>query len=193
MTYFKVIAEGAAVDAGRMWLQWNARHKCLMACEPNAAHYAQNYNDSAIYRFGWLNPVPDGAPVYPTVEAAIIDAQEYDDLIAVLDGGETVPEPPEPEPEPEPAPEPEPEPQPERPMTVAEMREKIAELTAIVMNEAVPFTAAKTYQAGEIITDGSRVYIAGEVIVKGETVRPGVNCQETTIADVLNAMQAEQE
>lgn len=193
MTYFKVIANGAAVDAGWMWLKWNARHKCLMACEPNAANYAQSYDGATVYRFGWLNPLPDGAPVYPTVEAAIIDAQEYDDLIAALDGGETVPEPVEPEPEPEPTPEPEPAPEPDRPMTVAEMREKIAKLTALVMNEAAPFTAQKTYQAGEIITDGARVYIANQVIVKDETVRPGVNCAETTIADVLNALQAEQQ
>ena len=192
MTYFKIISNGEAVDAGWMWLQWNGKHRCLMACEPRDAHYCQNYTETAIYRIGWLNPVPEGAPIYPTAEAAIIDPDEYNDLIEAFDGGETVPEPVEPEPEPEPEPGPEPEPEPEHRMTIAEMREKIAALTALVMNESGPFAARQTYQTGEIIANGARVYIARQVIVQGETVAPGVNCDETTIADVLNTLQAQQ-
>lgn len=132
MTYFKVIENGAAVDAGQMWLQWNERHGCLMACEPREAHYAQSYDGETIYRFGWLNLLPDGAPSYPVAEASIIDAQEYEDLMAVLPEGETVPEPPEPGPEPG-GDDTEPEPggddtEPEHPMTIAEMRQRIREL-----------------------------------------------------------------
>ena len=177
MTYFKVIANGAAVDAGCMWLQWNARHQCLMACEPNAAHWAQSYDGHTVYRFGWLNPVPDGAPVYPTVEAAIIDAQEYDDLITVLDGGETVPEPVEPEPEPEPAPEPEPEPE-DRPMSVQQMREKIAELTSM--------TAKDNYPQGSYFVLHDEIYQAAYPIVKGSEIRPGYNCEKKTLDEFLN-------
>ena len=192
MTFFKVISGNEAVDAGFMFLQWNARHACLMACEPNTAHFAQSYDGKTVYRFGWLNPVPEGAPVLPTVEARIIDAQEYEDLITVLDGGETVPEPPVPEPDPEPRPDPDPDPE-EKPMSVQEMREKIQKLTEAVLNESKPFQADRTYQAGDIIAYGARVYIAGQVIVKNETVQPGVNCMETTIANVLNTMQAQKE
>ena len=178
MTYFKVIANGAAVDAGWMWLQWNARHQCLMACEPNTAHWAQSYDGHTVYRFGWLNPVPDGAPVFPTVEAAIIDAQEYDDLIAVLDGGETVPEPVEPEPEPEPAPEPEPEPEPERPMSVAEMRMKIAELTSMTAKDNIP--------QGSYFVLHDVIYRATYPIVKGTEIRPGYNCQKKNLDELIN-------
>ena len=77
-------------------------------------------------------------------------------------------------------------------MTVQEMREKIAELTARVMNESLPFTAEQTYQAGDIIANGARVYTADQVIVTGETVSPGINCTETTIANVLNTIQAQE-
>ena len=76
MTYFKVIENQAAVDAGCMWLQWNTRHNLLMACETREAHYAQSYDGQTIYRIGWLNPLPDGAPVFPVVEARIIEKQE---------------------------------------------------------------------------------------------------------------------
>lgn len=192
-SYFKVLSGNEAVDAGSMWLAWNIRHRCLMACEPRAAHYAQSRDGFTIYRFAWLNPLPDGAPIYPTVEARTIDFQEYDEIIALLDAGETIPEPDEPEPEPEPAVEPEPFAgvEPDRPMSVQEMRERIAELTALVMNESTPFAAEKSYQQGDIITHGARTYIASQVIVEGETVTPGINCVETTIADVLNAIQTQ--
>ena len=132
MTYFKIIDNGKAVDAGWMWLRWNTKHKCLMACEPREAHYVQNYTETAVYRFGWLNPLPDGAPMYPAADGAIIDADEYNDLIEILDDGGTAPEPDEPGPEPdEPGgddPEPGDDTEPERPMTIAEMRQRIREL-----------------------------------------------------------------
>lgn len=132
MTYFKIIDNGQAVDAGWMWLRWNTKHKCLMACEPREAHYVQNYTETAVYRFGWLNPLPDGAPMYPAADGAIIDADEYNDLIEILDDGGTAPEPDEPGPEPdEPGgddPEPGDDTEPERPMTIAEMRQRIQEL-----------------------------------------------------------------
>ena len=115
-----------------MWLRWNTKHKCLMACEPREAHYVQNYTETAVYRFGWLNPLPDGAPMYPAADGAIIDADEYNDLIEILDDGGTAPEPDEPGPEPdEPGgddPEPGDDTEPERPMTIAEMRQRIQEL-----------------------------------------------------------------
>lgn len=132
MTYFKIIDNGQAVDAGWMWLRWNTKHKCLMACEPREAHYVQNYTETAVYRFGWLNPLPDGAPMYPAADGAIIDADEYNDLIEILDDGGTAPEPDEPGPEPDEPGGDEPEPgddtEPERPMTIAEMRQRIREL-----------------------------------------------------------------
>ena len=175
MTYFKIIDNGEAVDAGWMWLRWNAKHQCLMVCEPREAYYVQNYTETAIYRLGWLNPLPNGAPMYPAAEGAIIDAQEYDELIASLDGGETVPEPPEPEPEPEP-PEPEPEPQPERPMTVAEMREKILELTSM--------EAKENYSKGAYFVMHDVIYQATRPIVKGTEVKPGYNCAKKSLGDL---------
>lgn len=175
MTYFKIIDNGEAVDAGWMWLRWNAKHQCLMVCEPREAYYVQNYTETAIYRLGWLNPLPNGAPMYPAAEGAIIDAQEYDELIAALDGGETVPEPPEPEPEPEP-PEPEPEPQPERPMTVAEMRAKILELTSM--------EAKENYSKGTYFVMHDVIYQATRPIVKGTDVKPGYNCAKKSLGDL---------
>ena len=174
MTYFKVVENHAAVDAGHLWLQWNAKHKCLMACETREANYAQSYDGATVYRFGWLNPLPEGAPVFPVVEASIIDKQEYDDLIAVLPDGETVPEPPEPEPEPEPQPEPEPEP--ERPMTVQEMREKILELTSMAAKENI--TRGSYFVLHDVI------YRATRPILKGSEIKPGFNCEKKSLEDL---------
>lgn len=175
MTYFKVIENQAAVDAGCMWLQWNTRHNLLMACETREAHYAQSYDGQTVYRIGWLNPLPDGAPVFPVVEARIIDRQEYEDLIAVLPDGETVPEPPEPEPEPEPQPEPEPEP--EHRMTVQEMREKILELTSMTAKEDIP--------EGSYFVLHDEVYLAIDAIEKGSEVRPFYNAEKKSLDDLI--------
>lgn len=177
MTYFKIIENGQAVDAGRMWLQWNARHQCLMSCEPRDAHYAQSYDGETVYRIGWLNPLPDGAPTYPTAaEAKIIDAEEYAELIEILPD-EPVPEPPEPEPEPEPTPEPEPEPDPERKMTVQEMREKIAELTSM--------TAKDNYAKGSYFVLHDEVYQATKAITKGSEIKPGYNCVKKSLNEAI--------
>ena len=114
--------------------------------------------------------------MHPAAEAAIIDPEEYEELIATLDGGETVPEPPEPEPEPEPQPEPEPEPAPERPMTVAEMRAAIAELQSM--------KAKENYAKGAFFVLHDVIYQATRAIVKGTEVKPGVNCVQKSLGDL---------
>lgn len=123
--FYKLIRDGVIFDAGVMWLRWQPKNRIMLRCEPSEAQFVMG-TDETIYRVQWLNPAPAEAGQYEVIEAAIIDRQEYDDLRAVLDDGESVPVP---EPViPEPAPEPEPEPdqlQPERPMSVQEMREKI--------------------------------------------------------------------
>ena len=59
--------------------------------------------------------------------------------------------------------------------------------------EPVPFTATKTYQAGEALSHAGRVYIASTVIIAGETVRPGDNATETSIDAIINALNAKED
>lgn len=190
MTYFKVLENGAAVDAGAMWLKWYPRHNCVVACEPNEAHYAQSYDGSTIYRFGWLNPLPVGAPMYPAAEAKIIDAEEYAELIEILPD-EPVPEPPEPEPEPEPQPEPEPEPEPERPMSIAEMRAAIARMQTEL--NGADMTAHENITKDFYFSIGIRLFQALEPIVAGEQIEPGKNCKEISAAETLNKLNESEE
>lgn len=72
---------------------------------------------------------------------------------------------------------------------VARLQRENDRLKAQLLNDARPFTAVKTFRVGEVIADGARVYIASDVIIAGETVRPGDNCTETTIAEVLNQLR----
>ena len=132
MTYYKIIKDGQAVDAAFTFLRWDERLGRLIGCEARDAQYVQSMDGETVYRVGWLNPLQDGAPAYETCECVLIDAQEYGDLKAVLEDGETVQEPTadaetteegqgeapeEGQPEDE-----------EKPMTVAQMRAKIAAL-----------------------------------------------------------------
>ena len=56
-----------------------------------------------------------------------------------------------------------------------------------------PFEAPRTYQIGDVIVRGGKAFVAQQVIIAGETVRPGVNCVETTIETIINALQAKEE
>jgi len=133
MSYYKVIRDGMVTDAGEMFLRWQEKNRIMLACKPEEAQFIQG-SDGTILRVDWLNPVPEALKDrFETVEAALIDRQEYLDLRAVLDDGETVPEPEPVQPEPTPEPEPGPDvPEGEKPMTVQEMREKIAEQGATI-------------------------------------------------------------
>lgn len=132
MTYYKIIKDGQAVDAAFTFLRWDERLGRLIGCEARDAQYVQSMDGETVYRVGWLNPLQNAAPTYETCECVLINAQEYDELKAVLEDGETVQEPTEDAEAPEEgqgeAPE---EGQPEgeeKPLTVAQMRAKIAEL-----------------------------------------------------------------
>ena len=132
MTYYKIIKDGQAVDAAFTFLRWDERLGRLIGCEARDAQYVQSMDGETVYRVGWLNPLQDGAPAYETCECVLIDAQEYGDLKAVLEDGETVQEPTEDAETPEEgqgeAPEEGQLEDEEKPMTVAQMRAKIAEL-----------------------------------------------------------------
>ena len=127
MSYFKVIRDGNVIDAGEIFLKWQAKNRILVSCQPEEAQFVTSHDGETIWRVSWLNPAPEEAGSYETIEAAMIDRQEYLDLRAVLDDGEVVPEPEPVIPEPEPDPEPE-QPEEEKPMTVAQMRAKIIQL-----------------------------------------------------------------
>lgn len=134
MSYFKVVQGGVVIDAGEMFLRWQEKNRVMVSCEPERAQFIRSYDGETIWRVAWLNPAPQEAGSYETVEAALIDRQEFLDLRAQLDEGEVVPEPepivPEPEPEPEPDPE---QPDAEKKMTVEEMRQRIKEQDAEIL------------------------------------------------------------
>lgn len=130
MSYYKLIRDDVIFDAGEMWLRWQHKNRIMLRCEPSDAQFVMG-SDETIYRVAWLNPAPAEAGQYEVIEAAIIDKQEYLDLRAVLDDGETVVIPEDEviveEPESELLPAPEDEPAFEPAMTVQQMREKIVE------------------------------------------------------------------
>ena len=75
-----------------------------------------------------------------------------------------------------------------------ELNRTKAELAqAVGLGDPVPFTAERTYQAGEAISHAGRIYIANVAIVAGETVVPGDNVTETNIETIINALNAKEE
>ena len=54
-------------------------------------------------------------------------------------------------------------------------------------------TARESIQAGRFFTVGSRCFKALAVIVTGEHLTPGQNCEEISVADALNELNAKGE
>lgn len=52
--------------------------------------------------------------------------------------------------------------------------------------------ADRAYQAGEVFGLDGEYYTATQVICRGEKVRPGENCTETTMADVINMLKEQE-
>lgn len=126
MNYFKIISNNEVIGVGHAFLKWNTKRRAYYYCDMAEGQIAQNDLNETYYHDGWLKAIPDGAVSVNSAEIVLIGATEYDELYELLSDGEEVPVPDEPEP-PTHEPEPDPDVEPERPMTVQEMREKIAE------------------------------------------------------------------
>ena len=87
MKYYKVISNGAIIDANYTWLKWQTKHHILLGCEPHEANYIQSSDQSKVWRVQWLNPVPADAPTFETVEAVEITEEEYLEIRKQLDDG----------------------------------------------------------------------------------------------------------
>lgn len=188
MNYYKITKDQTVVGVGSQFYRWHDKTNRYMCCDLGKGECVQDTLSEVYYHDAWLRTLPATAYPVENADVILISQEEYNELYEQLAGGEEIPfEPPAPEPEPEP----ERQDEDDHIMTVQEMRERIAELTALVMNGSKPFTATKSYMKNEMIADGSRIYRATRAIVRGETVTPGENCEETSIAEVLTALQAQ--
>lgn len=189
MRYYKIIQGNDVVGVGTMFLRWFATSRAFFYCEFENAQIVQDVLSERFYHVDWMSRPPEEASGFAQADVEFIDSVEYDELYALLDDGEEVPFEPDVEPEPvNPEPDEEPD-QDERPMSVAEMRARIAELTELVNNESKPFTAKQTYYKDNLIVNGAHMYFADQVIIKGETVNPGINCSEISLEDILAGIQ----
>lgn len=123
MRYYKISQNGAVIGVGCSFLRWNSKRRKFFYCDIDDAERVQDVITSQLYHADWLPAAPVDADSAEEANVSMITASEYDEFFAMLDGGETIPDDPAPEPGPGPEPEPDPD---EKPMTVQEMREKIA-------------------------------------------------------------------
>lgn len=134
MTYYKIISQNQVIGVGHMFLRWNSKRNRFYYSDINDAHCVQDDLTSTPYHAEWLKTLPEGTQAVEEVVAHVINAQEYEDLYETLKGDEVVPFIPDPLPT---AAEPTEkivaaEPRSEQPLTVQQMREKIAEQDAAI-------------------------------------------------------------
>lgn len=126
MTYYKIIQNNQVIDAGFVFLKWNERRQSYYIANIDEAQFAQSFDQTRVYRDGWLKPAPN-ATGFEDAEIVVIDKTEYEEIRALLDDGEKI-ELPEPEEVTETIIEkPDVKPISEQPMSISEMRQKILE------------------------------------------------------------------
>ena len=126
MTYFKIIKKDKVINVGCVFLKWNENKNKMNICEVDDAQFVQTYDESAIYKAGWLNPAPKKAGKFETVQVVVIDETEFNDLLELLSEGEQISVEEEEHEEYQPRQTETEEPE-EKPLTIAEMREMIIE------------------------------------------------------------------
>lgn len=124
MTYFKITKDENVISVGCVFLKWNTKRHKFNVCDVNEGQFVQTYDEKGIYKASWLKPAPKEAGEYETVKVTVIDEVEYDTVKTLIDEGEEIEEV---------VTEPivelieQQEPAQEKPLTIAQMRELIAE------------------------------------------------------------------
>ena len=157
MIYYKVIKNGAVIDANFVFLKWQEKHGVLLCCPAEEASFIQSSDQTVVWHTNWLNPVPTGAGVFETVEAVEITEEEYTAIRQQLDDGEEIPDDPEPVPDEPPEEEDDTDEEPQEPvMSVAEMRRRIASLEEQLQEQAErnDFLEGCLLEMSEIVYDG---------------------------------------
>jgi hypothetical protein len=76
--------------------------------------------------------------------------------------------------------------------TTLTYRQDVAKLLEALMKpDESDMVASSTYPANSFFTIGGTLYKATAAIATGETIQPGVNCVQTTVADQLTAIFAQ--
>ena len=76
--------------------------------------------------------------------------------------------------------------------TTLTYRQDVAKLLEALMKpDESDMVASATYAANSFFTIGGTLYKATAAIATGETIQPGVNCIQTTVADQLTAIFAQ--
>lgn len=120
MAYFKVVQDNQITDAGSVFLRWSTKWQQLFACDVEDAQFVQS-NKEILYRDEWMRPCSEGVDEIIDARVVAIEADEYDEIRALLDDDQIIEIPVEEYPvevEPEPI-------EPEKQKTITEMRELI--------------------------------------------------------------------
>ena len=69
------------------------------------------------------------------------------------------------------------------------LEKRLAALEEIIAGSAANYIADRGIETGEVFSLGTRTYKATSAIATGETIVPGRNCTETTLAELINELK----
>ena len=84
--YYKIVKNGYIIDVNDVFLAWQPRNRSFYQIEPEYAEYIQTSDLQNIYITDWTLPTKKGSPIIDSIEAIIIEEEEYLDLLQKLQG-----------------------------------------------------------------------------------------------------------
>lgn len=82
--YYKIIKNGYIIDVNDVFLAWQPKNRSFYHIEPEYAEYIQTSDLQNIYITDWTLPTKKGSPIIDSIEAIIIEKEEYLDLLQKL-------------------------------------------------------------------------------------------------------------
>ena len=82
--YYKIVKNGYIIDVNDVFLAWQPRNRSFYHIEPEYAEYIQTSDLQNIYVTDWTLPTKKGSPIIDSIEAIIIEKEEYLDLLQKL-------------------------------------------------------------------------------------------------------------
>lgn len=78
MFYYKITKDNIIIDVNNQFFQYR-KNRSPISCDASEANLICDSNEN-FYTTTWLKPLPSGAPEFALIDAALIDAEEYESL-----------------------------------------------------------------------------------------------------------------
>ena len=179
--YYKAKKNNVVIDAleDLQCVRYFQASRAILRCKKNDDPQGIiSSNGAEIWHVEGWPAFPEGTDFDTVILEEFDDPDRYQEIIDAIRAGEDYSDFEEPE-----------EPEEEEIHTEPTPMERLAALEEIIAGSAANYIADRGIETGEVFSLGTRTYKATSAIATGETIVPGRNCTETTLAELINELK----